>query len=239
MTVTAFEYDSRICERFPAVRAVVVVVDGIDNTTSPAGLIDFCRSNDQSAIERLANVRVAEHDSIRAWRSVFTSLGVKPTQYRNAAEALLRRLDRHGELPAINPMVDVGNAVSVRYALPVAVFDADRIMGTLRVTLATGNESFRGFGGTGPETPGAGEVVFIDDADQVAARRWCWKQAEPTAANPATTRAMFVIEAVHVGVEDALDSAEHELGQLLHHYFPGVGVSSARSSALDPLASLS
>ena len=39
---------------------------------------------------------------------------------RSAAEALLRRLTKQGSIPSINTLVDIGNLVSIRYALPVA-----------------------------------------------------------------------------------------------------------------------
>jgi DNA/RNA-binding domain of Phe-tRNA-synthetase-like protein len=47
---------------------------------------------------------------------VFTRFGAKPTQYRCAAEALLRRLAKHGDISPINTLVDIGNLVSIRYA---------------------------------------------------------------------------------------------------------------------------
>ena len=56
-------------------------------------------------------------------RRTFTSLGVKPTQHRVAAEALLRRLTKSGSVPTVNTLVDIGNVVFIRYAVPVAVFD--------------------------------------------------------------------------------------------------------------------
>jgi hypothetical protein len=66
---------------------------------------------------------------------VFRGFGVDPTQYRSAAEALLRRLIKQGELPSIGTLVDLANLVSIRYALPVAVFDQGGITGGTVVRL--------------------------------------------------------------------------------------------------------
>ena len=38
--------------------------------------------------------------SLAAWRRAFTAFGVEPTRYRSAAEALLRRLTKHGRYRA-------------------------------------------------------------------------------------------------------------------------------------------
>jgi DNA/RNA-binding domain of Phe-tRNA-synthetase-like protein len=37
-------------------------------------------------------------------------MGLKPTQYRCAPEALLRRLRKEGTLPPLHPLVDLCNA---------------------------------------------------------------------------------------------------------------------------------
>ena len=50
-------------------------------------------------------------------------MGLKPTQYRCASESLLRRFRKEGSLPRLHPLVDLCNAVSMAYAIPVAVLD--------------------------------------------------------------------------------------------------------------------
>ena len=100
--------------------------------------------------------------SIQAWRRAFSQLGLKPTQYRCAAESLLRRLRQDGGLPQINPLVDLLNAMSAAYAIPIAVFDTTAITGNLEVRLATGKERFLTLSGI-EEMPDPGEVIFVDD----------------------------------------------------------------------------
>jgi len=41
-------------------------------------------------------------------------MGMKPTQYRCASEALLRRYRRDRVLPRVHPLVDLCNAVPTR-----------------------------------------------------------------------------------------------------------------------------
>ena len=72
---------------------------------------------------RIGETPLSQIPSLAAWRSVFRGFGLDPTQYRGAAEALLRRLTKKGEIPSVNTLVDIGNLVSIRYALPVALFD--------------------------------------------------------------------------------------------------------------------
>ncbi|WP_435589868.1 B3/B4 domain-containing protein [Micromonospora aurantiaca (nom. illeg.)] len=99
-------------------------------------------------------------------------MGCPPTRYRCAAESLLRRLRRDGDLPRLHPLVDLGNALSVRCAVPVAVLDLARIGDDLTVRPADGTESYLGLGGDS-EQPAPGEVIFADQGGNAHARRWC------------------------------------------------------------------
>lgn len=55
---------------------------------------------------------------VAAVRSLFRAAGCDPTRYRPSSEALLRRLIKGEELPAIHPFVDLNNCVSVELAVP-------------------------------------------------------------------------------------------------------------------------
>ena len=125
-------------------------------------------------------------------------MGLKPTQYRCAAESLLRRFRKEGSLPRLHPLVDLCNAVSLAFAVPVAVLDADRVAWPLEVRYAVGDEDYLTFGGE-TEPPAPGEVIFADQAGQAHARRWTNRQSGRSAVSPATSTALIVAEALHQG----------------------------------------
>ncbi|MGI6875875.1 B3/B4 domain-containing protein [Amycolatopsis sp. 3B14] len=148
------------------------------------------------AAERLAAGPESALPEIQAWRQAFTRMGLKPTQYRCAAESLLRRFRKDGSLPSIHPMIDLGNAVSLAFAIPVAVFDADAVDGLLEVRYATGNEEYAAFSGA-TEHPAPGEIVFADEHGRAHARRWTHRQSALSAVTPATRSVLIVAEALH------------------------------------------
>ena len=123
-------------------------------------------------------------------------MGLKPTQYRCAAESLLRRFRKEGSLPRLHPLVDLCNAVSLAFAVPVAVLDADQIAWPLEVRYASGDEDYLTFGGE-VEHPAPGEVIFADQAGQAHARRWTNRQSGRSAVSPATNSVLIVAEALH------------------------------------------
>jgi DNA/RNA-binding domain of Phe-tRNA-synthetase-like protein len=210
--VALFRYDEAIIEAFPAVVGGVLLASGITNGATPPALAAAFRDEQAAVRERLGDRPLSELPTLAAWRRVFRSFGVDPTQYRSAAEALLRRLIKQGELPSIDTLVDVANLVSIRYALPVAVFDRRAISGGTTVRFARGDERWADLGASTTEHPARGEVIFADEADRVSARRWCWRQSAASATHEDTTEILVTIEGHHptagVDVVAALDDLE-------------------------------
>jgi DNA/RNA-binding domain of Phe-tRNA-synthetase-like protein len=66
---------------------------------------------------------------IDAARALFRALGIDPTKRRPSSEALLHRALRGHAMPAINPLVDAGNAWSLEHLLPLGLYDGDAIRG--------------------------------------------------------------------------------------------------------------
>ena len=146
--------------------------------------------------ERLATGTEAQFPEIQAWRRTFSRMGLKPTQYRCASESLLRRFRKEGALPPIHPLIDLCNAISLAFAIPVAVFDVSRITGAIEVRYASGSERYETFSG---ETEGADadEVIFADEAGMAHARRWTNRQSGLSAVRETTSDVLIVAEAMH------------------------------------------
>jgi DNA/RNA-binding domain of Phe-tRNA-synthetase-like protein len=225
-----FAYDPEITDRFPDVVGGVILASGVANRPAPAELANAFRAEQQAVRERIGDTPLSELPTLAAWRSVFRGFGVNPTKYRCAAEALLRRLTKQGELPSINTLVDLANLVSIRYALPVAVFDQRAMNGPTVVRLAHGGESWSDLGSSEAEHPEAGEVIFCDAGETVSARRWCWRQSRASAAVDDTTEILVTVEGHHDTAADDIDRALRDLQSLLGSY---AAPSAVRSVILD------
>lgn len=188
-----FEHADEIWRDFPELVPGVIVADGI---TPDADVAEPVARYSKLAMDRLAAAPESEFPEIQAWRRAFGRFGVKPTQYRCASEALLRRLRREGTLPSLHPLVDLCNAISAAFATPIAVLDVDQIGGDLQVRYATGDERYLTFGGE-VEYPVPGEVIYADGAGQAHARRWTNRQSGASAVRPSTSAVLIVAEALH------------------------------------------
>ena len=231
-----FAYDDAVVERFPTIRAGVLHATGLDNGQSQPDLLEEYRAEQQAAAERLNETAIAEIPSIAAWRRVFAGFGARPTQYRNAVESLLRRLSKHGDIPSINTLVDIGNLVSIRYSMPVAVFDRAGVAGPITVRFADGGELFADLGSNESVHPNPGEVIFVDSDEVVSARRWCWRQSAQSATSATTDEALVVVEGHHDTASQDVEGALADLNSLLASYQPGGQVESYALSPSSPRA---
>src|SRR5579859_1911370 len=216
-----FQYDPEIITRYPSIVGGVIYARDMTNGPTPSQLQAAFEAEQQATLQRIGDTPLSQLPSLAAWRGAFRAFGVEPTQYRSAAESLLRRLTKKGDIPSINTLVDLCNLVSIRYALPAAVFDTRAINGTLTVHFANGNERYTTLGQNEIDHPDAGEVVFSDDTGLVMARRWCWRQSEQSAAQPDTTSAIITIEAQHANAQQGIESAQQDLLMLLKEYAGG------------------
>jgi DNA/RNA-binding domain of Phe-tRNA-synthetase-like protein len=226
-----FRYDSAVLERFPATVGGIVHARGVANGSPPAGFAARYRAEQEAVRARIGDAPLSSLPSLAAWRRTFSGFGVEPTRYRSAAEALLRRLTKQGEIPSIGALVDAGNLVSIRYGLPVAVLDRRAVTGAIEVRFADGSERFADLGSEGVEHPDPGEVIFADDAGAVHARRWCWRQSAESAARADTTEVLVTVEGQHEAAAADVAAALADLEGLLTELAPGAELRSALVSS--------
>ncbi len=216
-----FQYDPAILARFLTVVGGVILAQNMTNGQTPDRLQTMYQAEQQATLQRIGATPLSQIPSLSAWRSAFRGFGVDPTQYRSAAEALLRRLTKKGDIPSINLLVDLGNLVSIRYALPVAIFDTRTLQGSATVHFADGSERYTTLGESEVDHPQPGEVVFSDENKLVIARRWCWRQSEQSAASTETRSAIITVEAHHAAGHRDIEAALNDLLALLQEYTGG------------------
>jgi DNA/RNA-binding domain of Phe-tRNA-synthetase-like protein len=217
-----FVYDAELLPQFPAIVGGVLNIIGLHNGPSSRELQALYQAEQERV--KAAGITPTETPSLVAWRSAFRRFGVNPTQYRSAAEALLRRLDKKGDIPSINRLVDIGNLVSIRYAMPVAMVDTRDLASPITVHAATGDESFIELDDQSSVQPDAGEVIFTDAAGTGVARRWCWRQSAQSAARDDTTRLLVTVEGHHAGAHEEVTAALADLSDLLRRFGGADGV---------------
>ncbi len=207
----------------PDYRALVLAAEGLRPGPSDEASEKLLVSAEEGARAWLAHTPVEEHPHLAAWREAFRAFGAKPQRTRPSAEALLRRAETG--LPRVDRLTDIYNAISVAHVLPLGGEDLDHYAGPARLVRATGEE---GFGTTAGgedvvEHCPPGEVVWRDDAG-VTCRRWNWRQCTRTRLTLATTRAVFILDALGPLGDAELTAAGDALTEALLASSPGARV---------------
>jgi len=193
-----FRHVPEIWQRFPQLVPGVLLIGEIH---TPVQCEERINTWLDQARRRLETQSEGQMPEVAAWRRVYSQMGLKPTKYRSAAEALLRRFKREDDLPRLHPLVDLCNAASLAFALPVAAFDLKRVEEYIEVRPAAGSEQYLSFQGE-IENPEPGEVIFADASDHAHARRWTFRQSRRSVVQEDTVAVLIVCEGVHEQAEN-------------------------------------
>src|SRR4051812_43394215 len=186
-----FSHHPEIWSRFPELAAATLFVRGIHSQARVDDAVSAFNAMARARLDAVASE--SELPEVNAWRRVFSRMGLKPTQYRCASESLLRRFKKEGSLPAIHPLIDLCNAASLAFAIPVAALDVAQVAWPLQVRPAAGIEDYLGFSGE-VEHPEPGEVSFVDAQGRAHARRWTHRQSGLSAIRGHTSAVLVVME---------------------------------------------
>ncbi|GAB5097808.1 B3/B4 domain-containing protein [Caballeronia sp. HLA56] len=174
---------------------------------------DFGKQSLGGACQAVASdVPVWADAHLSAWADVFRKFGAKPQRTACSAEALRTRVLKSGGLPSIDPVVDLYNAISLRFAVPVGGENFDAYVGMPQLVISDGTEAFDTVkhGVPAVEVPESGEVVWRDDVG-VTCRRWNWRQGVRTRLTADAKQMWFVVESL----PEMPVAALHEAGDAL------------------------
>ncbi|WP_407571784.1 B3/4 domain-containing protein [Deinococcus altitudinis] len=219
---TLLQLSPAVTERFPDYHGLVLIATGLTNGPSDDRTLTLLREAEEQTRRTFATTPPAAHPHVVAWQEAFRAFGMKPKKTMNSAEALITRVVKGGELPAINRLTDAYNAVSVRFVVPCGGEDLDHVVGTITLKVADGSEPFETNKDGAPfiDHPVSGEVVWADEAGATC-RAWNWRQGTRTRLTEDTTRAYFLFDALAPMTPDVLEQAGEALETLLEMLSPG------------------
>ena len=200
-----FVIDRSFWELFPDATIGVLLLRGYENAEeSPQELIDMLNESNQLAARYLTAENFSDNPVVQVWRQAFRKFKTKKGA-RCSIEALLKRSTGENPVHTINPLVDIYNSASLRYALPVGSEDMDTFVGDLRLTVTEGGDDFHLIGEeeSSPSLPG--ELVYKDDAGAVC-RCFNWRDGERTMITGKTRNAFMIIENLEPGRIDDLNA---------------------------------
>ncbi len=205
---------------FPNARIGIIACYNIDNRVKDSNnYADMIHSSEKEALKYLSNEEFSSNEVIRVWREAFQKFKTKKGA-RSSIEALMKRIHSGNQLGSINPLVDIYNSISLKYALPCGGEDIDTFVGDIRLTKAIGNENFITLGTDENAPPYEGEIVYKDDEGAIC-RCWNWRESVRTMLTENTKNAFLCIELVDEKRLPELESALNDLAKTVQDNLGG------------------
>ena len=216
----SFIVEKDFWELFPRAKFGIIIFQGVDNRIKNENRYEKMLLNaEKNALAYITDDVFIDNDVIKVWREAFKKFKTKKGA-RCSIEALLKRVHKGNHIGTINPLVDMYNSISLKYALPCGGEDIDTFVGDMRLTKAIGNEDFVTLGSDKSEPPYEEEIVYKDDVGAVC-RCWNWRESVRTMLTEDTKNVFLIIESVDENRNEDLENAVKELAALVKENIGG------------------
>ena len=205
----SFIIEPEVFEKLPGLFIGAVVVRGVNNTKNYPEIDALLDHAVEEAVAQFEGWKVKEHPMILPYRAAFTDLGINPNKFMPSIEALVTRIVKGKGMPHINPVVDLGNAVSLKYLLPMGahtLYEGDEA-----VRFAKAGDVSPPSGQEQPETPDIGELIYACGS-RVGTRRWIWRQSKEGMITAGSTDIFYPIDGFDLNSDRVVAAAEELAG---------------------------
>ncbi|MDS9008592.1 B3/4 domain-containing protein [Streptococcus pyogenes] len=214
-----FVADQSFWELFPDAKLGVVLLKEVQNQAeSPEDVKQLLAESHELAKAYLTADNFSDNQVVQVYRKAYQHFKTKKGA-RSSIEALLKRVSNGQSIPSINPLVDIYNAASLRFGLPVGAEDSDSFIGDLRLTITDGGDDFYLIGDADNNPTLPNELCYKDDIGAVC-RCLNWRDGERTMVTEHTKNAFLIIEALDQEgqnrLQEALDFIEGSAKMYLH-----------------------
>ena len=204
--------------KIPNAQFGLVSVYGVDNTKDQKQIEDGLTEAIKSCEEHFEGKKVKEEPELIPYRDAFRNIGINPNKFMSSIEALLTRIAKKKGMSYINPIVDLGNEVSLFHYVPIGAHD----LGTMTddafcVRTATAEDTFLPFGAEEREPVDEGEVVYAT-GDKIRTRRWIWRQSEEGKITENTKDLLFIMDGFDENLDEIM-AAREQIADLLENVF--------------------
>lgn len=207
---------------FPDAAIGVIVARGMKRSgdidpDKVAMLSQLLASANDAAEKHLTSDTISENEVVKVWRDAYRLFKTKKGA-RCSIENLLKRVLKGNPVRSITPAVDMYNAISLTYALPVGGEDVDTIVGDMRLGITDGGDSFLPLGESEEDPSLPGELCYRDDEGAIC-RCWNWRDGRRSALSNDSENAFLIVECVDSARLDDLKAALDDLERLVQTCF--------------------
>jgi len=193
----------------------VVTAEGINNSIANNEITNFFNDAVAKQKETLKGQTAKSIYDFGQYHVAMRIFGINPSKYQISIEALLNRISKSGDLAGINPVVDLANAVSLKYLLPLGVHDIDSLAGDLEIRFSKSGDLFED---SEDRSSNEDEELVYASGNTIRTRKWIWRQMPVGKISEKTTNIVFPIDGFYTNLEALLEARDFLAGSLKNFF---------------------
>lgn len=196
----------------------VVVAKGIDNSKEYKDIDKMLEESMANAKKEFEGVKAKEDPRVIPYREGFQKVGINPNKFQCSVEAMVNSISKGRDVPHINPLVNLNNAISLKYTLPMGTHNLGLSNNDVELRFAVDEDTFVPMGTDTIEKLEPEELVYVVD-NKVRTRRWAWRQSKEGMIDKDTSYVFFPIDGFKGFNDDKVNEAMKELEEVLKKEF--------------------
>ncbi|MDF2065252.1 phenylalanine--tRNA ligase beta subunit-related protein [Bacillus sp. Cr_A10] len=139
--------DNSLLQIDPTFKIGIIHYTKIVVTSSPQMLKGRLQLFQEQLFFEMEDKAITEFAGIKEWRILWKKFGADPNRYRPSVEALYRRIAKQNYITPMHSAVDLNNFFSMRYEIPMGIYDVDKIQGDITISLGNEETVYEGLNG--------------------------------------------------------------------------------------------
>ena len=215
-----YTVDTAVLAINPNIKFGILIGKNINNSETMKADEERLRAAENKMRESFQADQVRELQNVSFYREFMTKAGINPNKFPPSVEAMFKRILKGGQLPVINALVDLCNAVSIEQVISLGAHDLSDIHKNLEVRFSKSDDIFLPFGATEYENVDEGELIFTS-GNIVQTRKWIWRQSELGKTTVNSKDIFFQLVGFDDNEESSLNKAMADIENLIVNRFQG------------------
>jgi DNA/RNA-binding domain of Phe-tRNA-synthetase-like protein len=215
-----YTIDKSVFELNKDIKFGILIGENIKNSETTPSDEERLRQAENKMREKIKPEDLRSLHNVELYRDVMMKSGINPNKYPPSVEAMFKRIIKGGQLPVINALVDLCNAVSIENGISLGGHDLRDIHQDLEVRYSRKGDIFLPFGAEEYEDVPEGELVFTS-GNVVQTLKWVWRQSELGKLTNESSNVFFQLVGFEYNDDSTLKKAMDEIENLVINRFNG------------------
>lgn len=215
-----YTIDKSVFELNKQIKFGILIGENIENSETTVSDEERLRQAENKMREEIKPENLRSLHNVELYRDVMIKSGINPNKYPPSVEAMFKRIIKGGQLPVINALVDLCNAVSIENGISLGGHDLRDMHEDLEVRYSRKGDIFLPFGAVEYEEVPEGELVFTS-GNVVQTLKWVWRQSELGKLTSDSSNVFFQLVGFEYNDDSTLKKSMDEIENLVINRFNG------------------